>query len=62
MRELNQEQVRALADAADLKVPEEEMGRLTVRLNGMFELLYKLDSLPLDDAEIIPTLLTQRED
>lgn len=62
MRELNQAQVRALADAADVKVPEGEVGLLTVRLNGMLELLHQLDSLPLDDAEIIPTLLTQRED
>ena len=62
MRDLKVKEVKALAEAMGEKVTEAELSRLTVRLNGMLELLYQLESLPLDDAEMIPTLLMQRKD
>ena len=62
MRELKAKEVKALIEVMGEKVSEAELSRLTVRLNGMLELLYQLKSLPLDDTEIIPTLLIQRMD
>jgi Asp-tRNA(Asn)/Glu-tRNA(Gln) amidotransferase C subunit len=59
MRELNSQEVRALADASGLTVPEADLERLTIRLNGLLTLLEKLDTLPAEGAEIIPTLLDQ---
>ncbi len=62
MEELRVQEVKGLAEAAGVKVPEIELQLLTVRLNGMLGLLEQLNSLPLDKIEIIPTLLTQRKD
>lgn len=62
MRELKVKEVKSLIEAMGEKVPEAELSLLTVRLNGMLELLYQLESLPLDDTEIILTLLMQRKD
>jgi hypothetical protein len=62
LRELKVKEVKALVEAVGEKVTEAELSPLTVRLNGMLELLYQLKSLPLDNAEIIPTLLMQRKD
>ncbi len=62
MSELKDEEVKALADAAGVKIPDVELQRLTVRLNGLLGLLEPLKSLPLDDTEIIPTLPTQRKE
>jgi hypothetical protein len=56
------QEVKALLGAMGEKVNEAELSPLTVRLNGMLELLYQLESLPLNDTEIIPTLLMQRKD
>ena len=61
MGDLNADEVRSLAAACGLTVPDQELTILTTRLNGMMELLKPLDTLPLDNEEIIPTLLTQRE-
>jgi Asp-tRNA(Asn)/Glu-tRNA(Gln) amidotransferase C subunit len=61
MRELNEPEVRALAEASGISVPEEDLSQLTIRLNGMLRLLQSLEALPLSDIEPIPTLLTQRE-
>ena len=62
MREFEMQEVKALLEAMGEKVNEAELSPLTVRLNGMLELLYQLESLPLNDTEIIPTLLMQRKD
>lgn len=59
MQELNEAAVKAIADAVGVKIPEEELAQLTIRLNGMIALLQPLEDLPLDDMELIPTLLTQ---
>ena len=62
MRELKKKEVKSLVEVMGEKVTDAELSRLTVRLNGMLELSYQLGSLPLDDAEMIPTLLIQRKD
>jgi Asp-tRNA(Asn)/Glu-tRNA(Gln) amidotransferase C subunit len=62
MRDLKAEDVKAFAEATGVKVSEKELPQLAIRLNGMLGLLQQLESLPLEKAEIIPTLLTQRED
>jgi Asp-tRNA(Asn)/Glu-tRNA(Gln) amidotransferase C subunit len=61
MQELTKAEVKALADASGLNIPEEDLPLLTIRLNGIMELLRSLEALPLDNIEPIPTLLTQRE-
>jgi Asp-tRNA(Asn)/Glu-tRNA(Gln) amidotransferase C subunit len=61
MRELNEMEVKALAGMAGVNVMEEDLPGLTVRLSGIIEIIHKLESLPLDGIEPIPTLLTQRE-
>jgi Asp-tRNA(Asn)/Glu-tRNA(Gln) amidotransferase C subunit len=61
MRELGKEEIKALAEASGVKVPEEDLPTLTVRFNGMMELMVQLEALPLEGVEPIPTLLTQRE-
>ena len=61
MRELNEMEVQALAGMAGVKVTEEDLPVLTARLNGIIEIFRKLESLPLNGLEPIPTLLTQRE-
>ena len=61
MGDLNADEVRSLAAACGLTVPDQELSILTTRFNGMMELLKPLNTLPLDNEEIIPTLLTQRE-
>jgi hypothetical protein len=62
MRELTPEEVKALAAAAGIQILKPELPLLTVRLNGMLLLIDPLSTLPLEDAEIVPTLLTQRRD
>jgi Asp-tRNA(Asn)/Glu-tRNA(Gln) amidotransferase C subunit len=61
MGDLNADEVRSLAAACGLTVPDQELPILTTRFNGMMDLLKPLDTLPLENEEIIPTLLTQRE-
>jgi len=60
MRELDEAEVKALADVINVKVPESDVPLLVIRLNGMIGLLQPLEALPLNDVETIPTLLTQR--
>jgi len=60
MRELDEAEVKALADAINVKVPEVDLPLLVIRLNGMIGLLQPLEALPLNDVEPVPTLLTQR--
>jgi Asp-tRNA(Asn)/Glu-tRNA(Gln) amidotransferase C subunit len=60
MHELNEAQVKALAEVSGISVPEEDLALLTIRLNGMLRLLEPLEALPLSEIEPIPTLLTQR--
>lgn len=62
MRELNEAEVKALADASGIDVPEEDLSRLTIRFNGIMALLQPLEELPLKDIEPIPTLLTQGQE
>jgi Asp-tRNA(Asn)/Glu-tRNA(Gln) amidotransferase C subunit len=61
MRELAEAEIKAFANASGIKVPEEDLPSLTIRFNGIMELLHSLEALPLYDVEPIPTLLTQRE-
>jgi hypothetical protein len=59
MGDLDAAEVKALADAIGLNVPELELPLLVIRLNGMIRLLQPLEALPLDEVEPIPTLFTQ---
>jgi hypothetical protein len=61
MRELNEMEVKVLADTVGVKVTEEDLPGLAVRLSGIIEIFHKPESLPLDGAEPVPTLLTQQE-
>jgi hypothetical protein len=61
MYEINEAVVEAIASAVGVKIPEEELALLTIRLNGMIALLQPLEVLPLNDMELIPTLLTRGE-
>jgi Asp-tRNA(Asn)/Glu-tRNA(Gln) amidotransferase C subunit len=61
MRELNESEVKVLAGMAGVNVTEEDLPGLAVRLSGIIEIFQKLESLPLNGVEPIPTLLTQRE-
>jgi hypothetical protein len=61
MRELQESDVKALSEAAGLKVPQEDLYVLTVRLNGMIEMSRILETLPLQDVEPLPILLMQKE-
>ena len=61
MRELQVSDVKALSDVAGMNVSEEDLPVLTIRLNGIIEMFQILKSLPLDDMEPIPTLLSQKE-
>lgn len=62
MPELDDETVKLMAEAMGVNVIDAELPLLRVRLNGMIELVKSLRELPLDNIEIVPTLLTQRED
>ncbi len=62
MEDLRVEDVKSLLHSMGEQVPEAELPLLTVRINGMLGLFEKLKSLPLEQAPIIPTLLTQRKD
>jgi Asp-tRNA(Asn)/Glu-tRNA(Gln) amidotransferase C subunit len=54
-------EVKVIAVMAGVKVTEEDLPVLTVRLNGIIEIFQKLESLPLPGIEPVPTLLTQRD-
>jgi len=60
MRELDEAEVKALADTMNVEVPEVDLPLLVIRLNGMIGLLQPLEALPLNSVEPVPTLLTQR--
>ncbi len=62
MRDLGEQEVETLAEATGLAVAEVELERLTIRVNGFLALLQQLETLPLKDAEIVPTLLTQGDE
>jgi hypothetical protein len=59
MDDLNEAEVKALAEDIGLNVSEPELSLLVIRLNGMMKLLQPLEALPLDQVEPIPTLFTQ---
>jgi hypothetical protein len=59
MDDLNEAEVKALAEDIGLNVSEPELSLLVIRLNGMMKLLQPLETLPLDQVEPIPTLFTQ---
>lgn len=59
MRELSIGDIRILAEAAGVRVPEEDLAALAVRLNGNLELLPYLEAMPLADVEPVPNLLSQ---
>jgi Asp-tRNA(Asn)/Glu-tRNA(Gln) amidotransferase C subunit len=61
MREFQESDVKALTVVAGVNVSEEDLPVLTIRLNGIIEMFQILESLPIDDMEPIPTLLTQKE-
>jgi hypothetical protein len=60
MAELNELEIKALAEASGISVLEEDLPLLAIQLNGMLRLLKPLEALPLTEIESIPTLLTQR--
>lgn len=53
MVELAPEQVAAMAAAAGLPLPEDDLTEVTHRLNALLEALEGLDDLPLDEVEPI---------
>lgn len=59
MRELSTGDIRILAEAAGVRVPEEDLAALAVRLNGNLELLPYLEVMPLAEVEPVPNLLSQ---
>jgi len=56
MADFTQEELLALARAAMMKIPEEDVEHLTLRFNALMESLEVLDQYPLDGVLALPAL------
>ena len=56
MADITQEELLALARAAMMKIPEEDVEHLTLRYNALMESLEVLEQYPLDGELALPAL------
>ena len=57
MSDLGLDQVRAMAEALALPMPDDDLAEVTHRLNAFLAALAPLAALPLDTVEPLPVLL-----
>ena len=56
MADLSQEQMLEMARIAGLRIPDEDVEPLTIRLNALLEASQVLDQYPLDELKALPSL------
>ncbi len=56
MADLTQEQMLEMARIAGLRIPDEDVEHLTIRLNALLEASEVLDQYPLGELKALPTL------
>ena len=56
MASLSQENLLEMARVAGLRIPDEEVGHLTLRLNALLEASAVLDKYPLEEFKALPSL------
>ena len=56
MADLSQEQMLEMAHIAGLRIPDEDVEHLTIRLNALLEASAVLDQYPLEELKALPSL------